>query len=62
MRNSVCCLSLIFFSSLLLLSGSLNAGETVKIGIVDTYTGPASEYTLDVLKGFKAAVEFTQSR
>jgi branched-chain amino acid transport system substrate-binding protein len=42
---------------LLLLSGSLNAGETVKIGIVDTYSGPASEYTFEVLKGFKAAVE-----
>jgi branched-chain amino acid transport system substrate-binding protein len=57
MKNSVFCLSLILFSSLLLLSGSLNAGETVKIGIVDTYTGPASEYTLEVLNGFKAAVD-----
>jgi len=42
---------------LLLLSESLNAADTVKIGIVDTYTGPASEYTLEVLNGFKAAVE-----
>jgi branched-chain amino acid transport system substrate-binding protein len=57
MRNSVCCLSLILFSSLLLLSGSLNAGDTIKIGIVDTYTGPASEPTLGVLNGFKAAVD-----
>jgi branched-chain amino acid transport system substrate-binding protein len=57
MKNSVFCLSLVLFSSLLLLSGSLNAGETVKIGIVDTYTGPAREHTLEVLNGFKAAVE-----
>ena len=57
MKNDGFCLSLILFSSLLLLSGSLNAGETVKIGIVDTYTGPASEYTFEVLNGFKAAVE-----
>lgn len=57
MRNSVCCLSLILFSSLLLLCGSLSAGDTIKIGIVDTYTGPARELTLEVLNGFKAAVE-----
>ena len=57
MKNYVFCLSLILFSSLLLLSGSLNAGETVKIGIVDTYTGPASGQTLPVLNGFKAAVD-----
>jgi branched-chain amino acid transport system substrate-binding protein len=48
---------LIVFSSFLLLSGSLNAGETIKIGIVDTYTGPAREHTLEVLNGFKAPVE-----
>jgi len=57
MKNSALCLSLILFSSLFLLSGSLNAGGTVKIGIVDTYTGPASEQTLAVLNGFKASVE-----
>ncbi len=57
MKNSVFRLSLILFSSLLFLSGSLNAGETVRIGIVDTYTGPASGQTLPVLNGFKAAVE-----
>ena len=57
MRNSVCFLSLILFSSFFLLSGSLNAAETIKIGIVDTYTGPASEPTLGVLNGFKAAVD-----
>jgi branched-chain amino acid transport system substrate-binding protein len=56
MRKLVCCLPVIVFSSLLLLSGYLNAADTIKIGIVDTYTGPASEITLGVLNGFKAAV------
>jgi len=57
MRNFVCSLSLILFSTLPLLSGSINAAETIKIGIVDTYTGPAGEQTLPVLNGFKAAVD-----
>ncbi|MCX5803418.1 MAG: ABC transporter substrate-binding protein [Proteobacteria bacterium] len=34
-----------------------NAANTIKVGIVDTYTGPPSAYTLDVLDGFKMAVE-----
>ena len=38
-------------------SSSFAAGNTIKIGIVDTYTGPASNYTLDVLDGFKLALE-----
>jgi len=33
------------------------AGNTIKIGIVDTYTGPATTYTQDVLDGFKLAVD-----
>jgi branched-chain amino acid transport system substrate-binding protein len=33
------------------------AANTIKVGIVDTYTGPPSAYTLDVLDGFKMAVE-----
>jgi branched-chain amino acid transport system substrate-binding protein len=57
MRNSVSFLSLILFSSFFLLSGSLNAGGTVKIGIVDTYSGPAREQTSEVLNGFKTPVE-----
>jgi len=31
--------------------------NTIKIGIVDTYTGPATTFTMDVLDGFKMAVE-----
>jgi branched-chain amino acid transport system substrate-binding protein len=57
MRNSVSFLSLILFSSFFLLSGSLNAGGTVKIGIVDTYSGPAREQTSEVLNGFKTPVK-----
>lgn len=33
------------------------AADTIKVGIVDTYTGPATAYTQDVLDGFKLAVE-----
>ncbi len=31
--------------------------DTIKVGIVDTYTGPATSFTQDVLDGFKLAVE-----
>ena len=30
--------------------------DTIKVGIVDTYTGPASVFTFDVLDGFKMAI------
>jgi branched-chain amino acid transport system substrate-binding protein len=32
------------------------APAVIKVGIVDTYTGPATTYTMDVLDGFKMAV------
>jgi branched-chain amino acid transport system substrate-binding protein len=48
------CLALL---GLVLWSPSSFAANTIKIGMVDTYTGPASTYTLDVLDGFKLAVE-----
>ncbi len=31
--------------------------EAIKVGIVDTYSGPATSFTQDVLDGFKLAVE-----
>ena len=31
--------------------------DPIKVGIVDTYTGPALTYSQDVLDGFKLAVE-----
>jgi len=32
------------------------AADTIKVGIVDTYSGPTTIFTLDVLDGFKLAV------
>ncbi len=39
------------------MAGSGVAGDAIKVGFVDTYTGPATAYTNDVLDGFKLAVE-----
>ena len=33
------------------------AGDTIKVGIVDTYTGPVTTYTNDVRDGFQMAVD-----
>ncbi len=33
------------------------AGPTIKVGIVDTYTGPVTTYTYDVRDGFKMGVD-----
>ncbi|MGA3174862.1 MAG: ABC transporter substrate-binding protein [Syntrophorhabdales bacterium] len=33
------------------------AADNIKVGIVDTYSGPATSFTTDVLDGFKLAVE-----
>lgn len=51
----------IFISALVLslshlLTAPLHAAEVIKVGIIDTYTGPATTYTQDVLDGFKLAV------
>jgi len=48
---------LVSFIGLFLLASPSYAQKTIKVGIVDTYTGPASTYCLDVLDGFKMAVE-----
>jgi branched-chain amino acid transport system substrate-binding protein len=45
-----------FVVSLFLVPSSFAAG-TIKIGIIDTYSGPATAFTLDVLDGFKLAAE-----
>ena len=39
------------------MAGSGVAGDTIKVGFVDTYTGPATTFTNDVLDGFKMAAE-----
>ena len=33
------------------------AGDTIRVGLVDTYTGPATTFTNDVLDGFRLAAE-----
>jgi branched-chain amino acid transport system substrate-binding protein len=43
---------LVFF-----MAASGRAADTIKVGLVDTYTGPATAFTNDVLDGFKLAVE-----
>jgi branched-chain amino acid transport system substrate-binding protein len=37
-------------------AGPVHGQAAIKVGIVDTYTGPATTYTEDVLDGFKLAV------
>ena len=37
-------------------SGVVYAAEEIKVGIIDTYSGPPSSYALDVLDGFKLAM------
>lgn len=39
------------------LVGSAWAADPIKVGIVDTYSGPASTYTNDVRDGFKLAID-----
>lgn len=49
---------------LCVLTGVSPAGAeaTIKVGIIDTYTGPATTYTEDVLDGFKLAVSQVNAR
>ena len=49
-------LPLLFFVGLLMVCPPAYGESTIKIGIVDTYTGPATTFTMDVLDGFKLAV------
>lgn len=49
-------LSLVFFVGLFMVCPLTYAESTIKVGIVDTYTGPATTFTMDVLDGFKLAV------
>ncbi|MBE0606617.1 MAG: ABC transporter substrate-binding protein, partial [Deltaproteobacteria bacterium] len=43
--------------SMFCIAGSGVAGDTIKVGFVDTYSGPATTFTNDVLDGFKMAAE-----
>lgn len=49
-----------FMAGVLLLCGMTAvgvAGDTIKVGVVDTYTGPVTTYTYDVRDGFKMAAD-----
>lgn len=49
----ICCVCFATFS---------DARNTIKVGIVDTYTGPATTFTNDVLDGFKMAINKINSQ
>ena len=46
-----------FMAAGFLFSPISQAADTIKVGIVDTYTGPATAYSQDMLDAFKLAVE-----
>ena len=51
------CLSMMLIACLFVVVPSSHAAKTLKIGIVDCYSGPASTYTNDVRDAFKLEVE-----
>ncbi len=53
-----CVLVSVFFAA----SGWVMAADEIKVGIVDSYSGPPSTYTNDVLDGFKLAIEKVNSK
>lgn len=55
LSGMIICVGLIAF--LLVGPGSTQAAEPIKIGIVDSYSGPPSTYTNDVRDGFKLALD-----
>ncbi len=58
MKKSVLISILVGFIALCLLSPTaVPAAGEIKVGIIDTYSGPPSSYALDVLDGFKMAAE-----
>jgi branched-chain amino acid transport system substrate-binding protein len=56
-KYSFFALASVFFLSVLCIASVSQAANTIKVGIVDTYTGPATTFTNDVLDGFKLAVQ-----
>jgi branched-chain amino acid transport system substrate-binding protein len=50
-------LTLVFALLLLGNSGNVSAQGPIKVGIIDTYTGPATTYTYDVRDAFKMAID-----
>jgi len=56
-RYSFFALASVLLLSVLCVCSVSQAANTIKVGIVDTYTGPATTFTNDVLDGFKLAVQ-----
>jgi branched-chain amino acid transport system substrate-binding protein len=56
MRRRLVLVLVAVMASLFWLSLPSYAASTIKVGIVDAYTGPATTFTSDVLDGFKLAV------
>ena len=40
---------------LIVVAPSSRAANTIKVGMIDSYSGPAAAYSLDVVDGFKMA-------
>lgn len=56
-KYSVLAICMLVALGLFLAPGAANAAKVIKVGIVDTYSGPASTYTNDVRDGFKLEVD-----
>ncbi len=50
-------IGLLVLMSLTVVCPAAFSAEPIKVGIVDTFTGPATAYTQDVLDGFKLAID-----
>ena len=57
MKRLTSLLTFVSFVVLLIVCPAGHGAGTIKIGIVDTYTGPPTTYTTDVLDGFRLAVD-----
>jgi branched-chain amino acid transport system substrate-binding protein len=56
-KYSMLAICMLVALGLLLAPGAVMAAKPIKVGIVDTYSGPASTYTNDVRDGFKLEVD-----
>lgn len=55
-KKAVLTVFLMLFIGIFMVCPEVFAQNSIKVGIVDTYTGPATTFTMDVLDGFKLAV------
>jgi branched-chain amino acid transport system substrate-binding protein len=56
-RGSMLIIVFVSFALLVFVGSPSFAEKTIKVGFVDTYSGPASVYTFDVLDGFRMIVD-----